>query len=453
MLIILLTTMPMKPNSRRFQPLQAATLGGLVITTSTLALLAPGLSRSVRAALQDSPKAVVDEAWQLVNRYYVDGTFNKVDWQATRQSLLNKNYTSTKQAYDAVRVALKQLNDPYTRFMDPNEFATLTTQTSGELSGVGIRLGQNEKTKVMTVAEPIEGSPAIKAGIKSGDQLLAIDGKPTSKMTIEQASSLIRGKAGTQISLLLSRPERGQFTLQITRAVIELPTVSFGVREEAGNRIGYVRLSEFNAHAPEQTQAALNKLQAENVQGLVLDLRGNPGGLLESGVEITRMLLDSGLIVRTVDRGGKNDRIAADSSSITKLPLAVLVDNNSASCSEILTGALQDNRRAVVVGTQTYGKAMVQAVHKLSDGSGMAVTIAHYYTPNGTDINHKGIAPDVQIELTEAQRKKLIDSPNLIGTDADPQYAKAVASLKSQIVASKPAASSVTTKEAAAPVK
>ncbi len=443
----------MKPNSRHFQPLQAAALGGLVITTSTLALLAPGLSRSVRAALQDSPKAVVDEAWQLVNRYYVDGTFNKVDWQATRRGLLDKNYTSTKQAYEAVRVALKQLNDPYTRFMDPSEFATLTTQTSGELSGIGIRLGQNEKTKVMTVTEPIEGSPAIKAGIKSGDQVLAIDGKPTAKMTIEEASSLIRGKAGTEINLQLSRANKGQFSLKITRAVIELPTVSFGIRQEGGDRIGYVRLNEFNAHAPAQLQSALNKLQAEKVQGLVLDVRGNPGGLLESGVEITRMLLDSGLIVRTVDRIGKNDRIAADSTSITKLPLAVLVDGNSASCSEILTGALKDNRRAVVVGTQTYGKALVQAVHKLSDGSGMAVTIAHYYTPNGTDINHKGISPDIKVELNKAQRQKLVDSPNLIGTNADPQYAKAVVSLKSKLVGSKTTASSPTTQEAVVPVK
>jgi carboxyl-terminal processing protease len=165
------------------------------------------------------------------------------------------------------------------------------------------------------------------------------------------------------------------------------------------------------------------------------------------------MLLDNGLIVRTVDRIGKNDRIAADSTSITQLPLAVLVDGNSASCSEILTGALKDNQRAVVVGTKTYGKALVQAVHKLSDGSGMAVTIAHYYTPNGTDINHKGILPDIQIELNKAQRQKLVDSPDLIGTGADPQYAKAVASLKGKMVAGKSTASSPTPQEAVVPVK
>lgn len=427
----------MKSTSKCFRPLQAAALGGLALSTSALALLAPALSRSVQAALQDSPKTIVDEAWQLVNHYYVDGTFNQVDWQATRRSLLSKNYTTSQQAYDAVRVALKQLNDPYTRFMDPSEFASLNTQTSGELSGIGVRLGINEKTKVMTIADPIAGSPASKAGIKPGDQLLAIDGRPTSKMTIEQASSLIRGKAGTPITLRLSRQGQGQFDLKLTRAVIELPTVSYGVRQEGSDRIGYIRLGEFNAHAPEQIQAALSKLQQEKVQGFVLDLRGNPGGLLDVGVGITRMLLDKGLIVRTVDRGGKNERIAADSSAVTQLPLALLVDGNSASCSEILTGALKDNRRAVVVGTKTYGKALVQAVHRLSDGSGVAVTIAHYYTPNGTDINHKGITPDLQVELSPADRQKLMDRPELIGTDADPQYAKAVASLKNTLL-SKP---------------
>lgn len=425
----------MNPTSKRFHPLQLATLGGVVLATSSLTLLAPGLNRSVQAALQDSPKMIVDEAWQLVNTYYVDGTFNKTDWQATRRSLLSKNYTSKEEAYEAIRVALKQLNDPYTRFMNPSEFTALTTQTSGELSGIGIRLGMDEKTKVLTVVEPIANSPAVKAGIQSGDQLLSINGSPTAKMTIEEASSLIRGKAGTQITLSIVRPSRGQFELTLTRAVIELPTVSYSVQQQGTEKIGYIRLNEFNAHAPEQMQAAIQNLLKQKVQGFVLDLRGNPGGLLQVGVDITRMWLNQGMIVRTVDRVGNNERIDANRSALTQLPLAVLVDGNSASCSEILTGALKDNRRAIVVGTQTFGKAMVQSVRDLSDGSGIAVTIAHYYTPDGTDINHKGIAPDVQVSLTETQQKSLSTNPSLIGTPADPQFAQAVTSLKPQILA------------------
>jgi carboxyl-terminal processing protease len=427
----------MNSTPKCLRPLQLLALGSLVVTTSTMSLLAPGLSRSARAALQDSPKALVDEAWQWVNHDYVDGTFNKTDWKATRQELLSKNYTSQKQAYDAIRAALKRLDDPYTRFMDPGEFAALTTQTSGELSGVGIRLGVDEKTKILTIVEPIANSPATKAGIQSGDQLLEIDGKPTSKMSIEQASSLIRGKAGTPISLSLSRPGKGPFKLNLTRAIIELPTVSYSVKQEGSDKIGYIRLSEFNAHAPEQVEAAIKKLQAENVKGYVFDLRGNPGGLLQVGVDITRMWLNKGMIVRTVDRGGKNERIAADRTALTQLPLAILVDNNSASCSEIMTGALKDNRRATVIGTQTFGKALVQSVHPLSDGSGLAVTIAHYYTPSGTDINHKGIAPDLKVELSETQRQALVANPSLVATSGgDPQYAKAVASLKQTIMAS-----------------
>jgi carboxyl-terminal processing protease len=425
----------MNRTSRYFNPLQVALFGGLVVTTATLALLGPGLSRSVRAALQDSPKTVVDEAWQLVNQYYVDGTFNQVDWQATRLKLLSKSYTSRQQAYDALRDALKQLNDPYTRFMDPDEYVSLTTQTSGELSGIGIRLGTDEKTKALTVVEPIEGSPALKAGVQAGDKILAIDGKSTAKMSIEDASALIRGKAGTKLTLRLVRKGKASFDLPITRALIELPTVRYAVNREGKNRLGYIRLNEFNAHATTQIRQAIQKLEAQNVNAFVLDLRGNPGGLLQASVDISRMWLDKGLIVRTVDRQGNNDKIAADHTSLTRLPLVVLVDGNSASSSEILTGALKDNHRAMVVGSTTFGKALVQSVHNLSDGSGLAVTIAHYYTPNGTDISHKGIAPDIQVNLTDAQRQALIANPARVATLADPQYAKAVATLEKTILA------------------
>lgn len=416
---------------------QIALFGGMVVTTATLALVAPGLSRSVRAALQDSPKAILDEAWQLVNQHYVDGTFNQVDWQATRQRLLSRNYTSKEQAYDALRVALKQLNDPYTRFMNAEEFATLTTQTSGELSGIGIRLGQDDQTKALVVIEPIAGSPAIKAGVRAGDQVLAIDGKPTSNMSIEEASALIRGKAGTKLVLRLQRSGQAGFDLTLTRAIIELPTVRYTFKREGADRIGYIRLNEFNAHAADQLRQAIQKLTGDGVEGFVLDLRGNPGGLLQASVEISRMWLDQGLIVSTVDRQGKNERIAADRTALTDLPLVVVVDGNSASSSEILTGALKDNQRAIVVGSPTFGKALVQSVHHLSDGSGLAITVAHYYTPKGTDISQKGITPDIAVNLTAPQRQSLTANPTLIATQSDPQYVQAVRSLKKLLLAQK----------------
>jgi carboxyl-terminal processing protease len=248
-------------------------------------------------------------------------------------------------------------------------------------------------------------------------------------MTVEEASNLIRGEAGTKVSLRLTRGSK-ELDLSLTRARIELPTVRYSLKQDANRRVGYIRLNEFSSHAAEQMRKAIQDLTAQNVDGFILDLRGNPGGLLQSSIEISRMWLNQGEIVRTVDRQGKNDDISANQTALTKLPLVVLVDGNSASSSEILTGALKDNNRATIVGTQTFGKALVQSVHSLSDGSGIAVTIAHYYTPKGTDISHKGIAPDVKIDLTEAQRKELTSNPKLIATLEDPQYAQAVVVLQ-----------------------
>ena len=404
------------------------------MATVVASLSGPGL---VRAALQESPKAVLDEAWQIVNREYVDGTFNRTDWQSARQSLLGKSYANREQAYTALRAALEKLNDPYTRFMDPKQFESLSNQTSGELSGVGIRLEVNEQTKVLTVVEPIENSPAIKAGIKSGDRILAINGKSTKGMTVEDASNLIRGEVGTKVSLQVGRDGK-DFVLPITRARIELATVRYALKQEGTRRVGYIRLNEFSSHAADQMKRAIQDLTAQKVDGYVLDLRGNPGGLLQSSIEISRMWMDKGSIVRTVDRKGNSEEISTNRTALTKLPLVVLVDGNSASSSEILTGALKDNGRATIVGSQTFGKALVQSVHSLADGSGLAVTIAHYYTPNGTDISHKGIAPDVKVDLTDDERQRLSSNPKTIATKSDPQYASAVMALEKLTIA-KPA--------------
>jgi carboxyl-terminal processing protease len=428
----------MLQSLRRFSSLQIALFGGAIATTATFSLFTPVWCSSVRAALQNSPKAMVDEVWQLVAREYVDGTFNKVDWQATRRELLNRDYTSREQAYGAVRTALAKLGDPYTRFLDPKQYDILTSQTSGEVSGVGIRMEMNKNTKRLTVVETIQNSPAVKAGVKAGDEILAINGKPTSGMDVQVASKLIRGQAGTLITLKLARQGQSAFNLKLTRAKIEVPTVTYTLKQEGNKRVGYISLREFSAHAADQMQRAIQDLNRQQVNAFVLDLRGNPGGLLQSGIEIARMWLDNGSIVRTVDRQGESQEIAANNTALTGRPLIVLVDGNSASASEILAGALQDNRRAVVVGSQTFGKALVQSVHSLSDGSGVAVTVAHYYTPKGTDISHKGITPNIKIELTEAQKRQLASNPELLGTRTDPQYARAIAVLASNTFAQSP---------------
>ncbi|MCU0568273.1 MAG: S41 family peptidase [Oculatellaceae cyanobacterium Prado106] len=421
--------------SRRL--MQTVVYGGAIAATTTLCFLSSPLrSPAAQSAFQDSPKAVLDEAWQIVNREYVDTNFNQVDWQAARQVLLSREYSSTQQAYAALREQLKLLGDPYTRFMDPEQYQALTNQTSGELSGVGIRLQVDPNTKILTVVEPIENSPASEAGIQTGDRIMAIDGKTTQGMTVEEASRLIQGEVGTRITLSIERGTSAATDMLLTRARIEVPNVSSSIKQEGNAKIGYIRLTEFSSHAPAQMRRAIQRLLDQQVQGFVLDLRNNPGGLLHASVEIARMWVDSGSIVRQVDRVGDSTELAANQTALTDLPLTVLVNGNSASSSEILTGALMDNHRATVVGSQTFGKALVQSVHPLSDGSGLAVTVAHYYTPAGTDISHRGITPDIRVDLTEQQQLAFSVNQSLVATPSDPQYAEAVRSLQSTLALS-----------------
>jgi len=409
---------------------QAALFAGAIATTVSLSLIAPG--SSVRAAWQESPKAIVDQAWQIVNREYVDPSFNSQDWQEVRSNLLQEDYGTREDAYEALRTALKTLEDPYTRFMDQKQYESLTNQTSGELSGVGMRLTQDEETEILTVSAPIKNSPAMAAGVQAGDQILKIDGVPTQGMTVEEAAEKIRGEEGTSVSLEF-RSEGRKVVRKLTRARIEIPSVEHSVRQEEGARVGYIRLSQFTSHAAEEMQAAIKELNAEGADAFVLDLRGNPGGLLYASIDIARMWLEEGEIVQTVDREERDEHIKADNTALTDLPLAILVDKGSASSSEILTGALQDNDRAVVVGSPTFGKALVQSLHPLLDGSGIAVTIAQYYTPKGTDISKTGISPDVEVLLSKGDQERLANNPDAIGTIEDPQYAKALELVREQL--------------------
>jgi carboxyl-terminal processing protease len=432
----------MNQHSRKSPPSQAALLTRIsqasplkwLATLFTASLVISYANSSVKAALEESPKTIVDEVWQIINNEFVDKEFNHIDWQRERQQLLNKNYTNQKEAYQAIRQSLKELGDPYTRFLNPSEFEELTSQTSGELSGVGIRLALDEKTSELIVVEPLKNSPAAQAGIQSGDKIVQINGKPTSLMSLEQASAEIKGEVGTKVNLQIAREGKGVFAVTVTRQQIELPSVSYEVHQEEQMRVGYIKLDEFSSHAAEQMQEAIQDLSQQQVSGFVLDLRGNPGGLLFSSVEIARMWMEKGAIVSTIDRKGGDQKFAANGTALTELPLVVLVDQFSASASEILAGALKENGRAKVVGTRTYGKGTVQSVHSLSDGSGLAVTIARYYPPSGIDINHKGIAPDIEADLTTQEQQSLIQNPSLWGTKDDPQYIKAIAVLQTQSI-------------------
>jgi carboxyl-terminal processing protease len=406
-------------------------LGATAVSLTTVAVTGAGIHSQGQAFFRESPKELVDEVWQIIDRQYVDGTFNQVDWQAVRKQYLSRSYTSKEEAYKAVRQMLEKLKDPYTRFMDPEEFKNMQVDTSGELTGIGIQIAQDEKTKKLTVIAPIEDTPAYAAGVLAQDIILKIDGKNTEGMDVNDAVALIRGQPGTNVSLtILRNGQQKQF--QIKRARIEIHPVTYKYQNSPTGGVGYIRLNQFSANAAAEMRDAIKELEKKSVAGYILDLRSNPGGLLFSSIEIAQMWLKDGTIVSTVDRQGQKDIEKSNHHPLTDKPLVVLVDGGSASASEILAGAFQDNNRAVLVGTKTFGKGLVQSVRGLGDGSGLAVTIAKYFTPSGRDINKAGIAPDVAIGLTDAQ-KILLREGNKVGTPADPQYAKALEVLKQKI--------------------
>ncbi len=395
---------------------------------ATLATFVPSFTAHLRTTLEDSPKTVVDEVWQIVNREFVDQQFNSLDWENIREELLARQYSNSEEAYLAIRKVLKELGDPYTRFLEPKKFEVLTNKTFGELSGIGVSITINEETQILTVAQTLKDSPAMKAGIQPGDQIIKINNKLTSLMSREQAAAEISGEAGTNVELEVLRGDETLF-LSITRAKIEVPSVSYELKEEGQLRVGYIQLDEFSAHTAQQMKGAIEDLQTQGVSGFVLDLRGNPGGLLFASVDIARMFLENGKIVKTSNRGEGDREFSANRTALTDLPLVVLVDRNSASASEILAAAFKDNGRATIVGDRTFGKGTVQSVHSLSDGSGLAVTVSRYYPPSGIDINRHGVSPDIMVELTREDKKQLRNNPDLVATTKDPYYARAIAIL------------------------
>jgi len=407
---------------------------GLGAAGSVAAIAVPPLLAPSGASLiNDSPKEVMDQAWQIVFRDYLDinGKYSPEKWRSLRREVLAKSYGSSKEAYEAIRGMLAGLDDPYTRFLDPREFKEMQIDTSGELSGVGIQLSLDKDTKNLVVIAPIEGSPASKAGVQPQDVIAAIDGKSTKGMSTEDAVKLIRGQAGSKVTIQLRRSGK-LIDTPLVRERIELHAVDSQVNTSGdGTRIGYIRLKQFNATAAKDMAAAVKDLEGKGVQGYVLDLRSNPGGLLMASIAIARQWLDEGVIVSTKTRDGIQDIKRATGHALTKRPLVILVNEGSASASEILSGALQDNHRAVLVGEKTFGKGLVQSVRGLADGSGMTVTIAKYLTPSGRDIHKHGIDPDVRAKLTQADAQKLRLED--LGTSKDSQYRVAESTLVKQL--------------------
>ncbi|MHC5672966.1 carboxyl-terminal processing protease CtpA [Nostoc sp.] len=393
--------------------------------------LALGTLTEPAVALTTEQK-LVSEVWRIVNRTYLDETFNHQNWAAVRQKVLEKPLTDSNASYMAIGTMLKSLDDPFTRFLDPEQYRSLQVNTSGELTGVGLQIALNPETGKLEVVAPIAGSPADKAGIRPRDRILKIEGVSTKNLTLDQAATKMRGTSGSLVTLLIERDGEAEREIRLTRDRIALnPVVSELRVSTEGTAIGYLRLTQFNANASTELAHAISSLEKKGAAAYILDLRNNPGGLLQSGIEIARLWLDSGTIVYTVNRQGIQGSFEAFGPALTKDPLVILVNQGTASASEILAGALQDNDRAKLVGETTFGKGLIQSLFELSDGSGLAVTIAKYETPQHRDINKLGIKPDKVISQAAINREQ-------IGTEADLQYQAAVELLvKNSVMAGK----------------
>jgi carboxyl-terminal processing protease len=327
----------------------------------------------------DSHLDVVKEAWDLIFRDYVD------------QSKLD----ATKLSQAAIKGMVEALDDPYTAYLDPEAYQLSTSNLQGKFEGIGATVGVRDK-QIIIIA-PVPDSPADKAGIRAGDIILGVDGESTEGLSLEEVVLRIRGLKGTSVRLTIQHQgEATPVELEIVRAEIELPSVSFEMRGD----IAYIRIYNFSERTDSELSPVLERLKQEGATGIVLDLRTNPGGLLETVVDVASHFLNEGVVVYVVDNEGKETSYPVQRTSVTTdLPLVVLTDNFSASGSEVLAGAIQDHKRGIVAGTRTYGKGSVNTLNKLQDGSGIYITIARWLTPNRRLIEGKGIEPDPGYEL------------------------------------------------------
>ena len=376
-------------------------LGGFRVITNTSGSYASG------KVTEKEVSKKLDKLNALIDKYYLYG--DEIDTDQLAEGIYS-GYTSA-------------LGDKYTVYYDEDETKALMESTSGTFSGVGATLTKKDAdTGYVTIVNVYEDSPAEKAGLKAGDILEKIDEHEVGDEQLDTVVSWIKGEKGTDVKITVLR-DGEELELTATRDTIEVKTVSYEMKE---NQIGYIRVSEFDTVTYDQFKDALDDLENQGMQGLVVDLRNNPGGSLDTVTNMLRLLLPEGTIVSTKDKNGKTDEITCDGTHEFKKPMAVLVNQYSASASEIFSGAVQDYGTAKIVGVTTYGKGVVQQLMNLGDGTCLKVTIAEYYTPNGRSINGKGVEPDVEVEYQYDE-----ENPK-----ADNQLDQALSTVQEEIVES-----------------
>lgn len=325
---------------------------------------------------------------------------------------------------------LSSLKDPYSIYYTKEEYAALMESSSGIYCGIGATVSADAKTGVLSIVKPFVDGPAYKAGILPGDILYKVNGEEVTGKDLAEVVGKIKGEEGTKVKVTIVREGKTDpIDYTITRKKVEVPTIEYQMLD---GKIGYIAVSEFDEVTAEQFRSAVDDLEKQGEKGLVIDIRNNPGGLLDTVVDMLKRMLPSGMIVYTEDKYGNRDEYKGDGKEEFKKPLAVLINGNSASASEIFAGAIQDYKKGTLVGTTSFGKGIVQSILPLNDGTAIKVTVSKYYTPKGRNIHKIGITPDVTVELKDSLRQKVI-----IDKSEDNQLQKALQILNKQIKASK----------------
>jgi carboxyl-terminal processing protease len=356
---------------------------------------------------------IFNDALQKIHSEYVDG----------------KDLTYRKLVYSALKGALSKL-DPHSEFLDADSYQELQDETEGEFGGVGLMVGMKDGS--ITVIAPMDDTPGSRAGILSGDRIIKVEGKNVEKTDIGEVVKMLRGEPGSTVTLTILRPTTGAAkTVTLTRAIIQMDMIKDlnGHKQFPldGNQIGYIRITQFGENTGTELEAALEKLKQEHVKGLILDLRWNPGGLLDQAVEVCQKFLPSGQLVVSTEGRHTLERYYAHGSGdeVKNLPIVVLANLGSASAAEIVTGCLQDLHRAVVLGERTFGKGSVQTIFPLDDGSALKLTVAKYYTPSHKVIHEHGITPDVYVPMTDTEEAAVLVKRTPGGLESIPEKDRA----------------------------
>lgn len=376
--------------------------GGVLTGVLAVALVAGGIylgysawmffqySRAQNVSVQENAEGV------SANSVATQNTLNKLD---VIEETIEKYYledVDEQTLEDGIyKGMVESLGDPYSTYYAPDELEQIQEKTEGIYYGIGAYIGIDTETSLPRLTGIIDGTPAQESGLRAGDLIYQVDGTDVQGLELEQVTSLVKGEEGTTVHLTIIREgESDYLEIDVVRRQVESPTVN---QEMLDDRIGYIQITEFDTVTLDQFTEALAVCRGKGMEGLILDLRGNPGGNLSTVCEIARQILPEGLIVYTEDKNGKRTEYSCDGEHEMTEELVVLVDGNSASASEILAGAIKDYGIGTLVGTTTFGKGIVQRIISLTDGSAVKLTVSHYYTPNGNNIHEVGIEPDVEI--------------------------------------------------------